>query len=154
MKNIFFFCSLLIISLKTSSQINYSPLGTWKYTSGTDTVEIYLKTAQVNAGTITYNVIIGFHKYVKNGVLIENSLIHSGTNYLDNKYTIYIFDNSPTDIRIDGHFKDITLNYSRYIIFTKINVNTMNVRLTSMQGRRKNGTTNLFTLPRNFQLKQ
>ena len=30
------------------AQTNYLPLGTWKYINGNDTIEIYLKSTQIN----------------------------------------------------------------------------------------------------------
>jgi len=134
-----------------NSQTNYSPTGTWRYVNGTDTVEIYLKQDQFTLNGTTHSILIGFHRYVKNGVLMENTMGFTNTTYNNNQYSIITFDDNPNNVRVDGHLKDVSLNNKRYIIFTKVNTTTMNVRLTYIQGVRNNRPYG-FTLPRNFQL--
>jgi len=152
MKKIFFLFFGIIISTQTlKAQINYLPLGTWKYINGNDTIEIYLKSTQINLAGTTYPTLIGFHKYVKNGQLIESSINFANTNFADKKYTIIIYNVQSADIRNDGDFKDMSFNINRLIILTKLTATTMNVRLTSQQTR-KNTSSSDYTLPRNFQL--
>ena len=151
MKNLFSLLTILLITQHIDAQTNYTPTGTWKYINGMDTVEFFLKTDQITAGTKTYPILIGFHKYVKNGVEIENTLPLSNTTYLQNQYSIVMFGIDSAKVRADGHIKDITLHYKRYIILTKVNPTTINVRLTSMEGRGQTGGIG-YTLPRNFQL--
>ena len=142
---------LLLLAKCLNGQTNFTPTGTWKYISGSDTIEIFLKPGQIISGNKRYPILIGFHKYVKNGIEIENTLPLINTTYTQSHYSIIMFGVDSSKVRADGHIKDIILNYKRYIIFTKINPNTINVRLTSMQGRGQTGGVG-YTLPRNFQL--
>ncbi len=151
MKKILSLLIMLIVVQHICAQTNYTPTGTWKCINGADTIEIFLKTDQITSGSKTYPILIGFHKYVKNGVEIENTLPLINTTYTQNQYSIVMFGINSAKARADGHIKDITLNYKRYIILSKINPTVINVRLTSMQGRGQTGGIG-YTLPRNFQL--
>jgi len=152
LKKIFFLLFGIIISTQTlKAQTNYIPLGTWMYINGNDTIEIYLKSTQINVADTSYPTLIGFHKYVKNGQLIESSLNFGNTNFADKKYSIIIYNVKSADIRNDGDFKDMSFNINRLIILTKLNPTTMDVRITSQQTR-KNTSSSDYTLPRNFQL--
>ncbi len=152
MKKILIIIIVTIITTNLFSQTNYTPTGTWKYINGNDTITVIFKSDQMTVAGATYPILIGFHKYVKNGVIIESTLQHQSSNYIDNNYSIIILNFEVNDVRNDGRIKDITLNYKRAIILTKINPTMMNVRLTSFQDRRPNGTISAYTLPRNFQL--
>lgn len=151
MRKILFGFVFIFVLQSVKSQINYSPTGTWKYINGLDTVEFYFKTDQMTVDNSTQSILIGFHKYVKNGIEIENTLPLSNTTYRQSRYSIIMFGVDSSKVRADGHIKDITLNYTRYIIVSKINPNTINVRLTSMEGRGQTGGVG-YTLPRNFHL--
>lgn len=151
MKQIVTLLAITLLTQSINAQTNYTPTGTWKYISGTDTLEVFFKTDQLNLGTTVQPIIIGFHKYIKNGVLIENTLNHSSTNYSNNLFSILVYNFKENDARNDGTIKDITLNNKRYLILTKLTPTSMNVRLTYIQGVRNNKPLG-FTLPRNFQL--
>ena len=131
------------------AQTNYVSTGTWKYVNGNDTIEIYFKTAQLNVGELQQPVLIGFHKYIKNGQLIENTLNYTFTSLTDNKYSIIIFDVQTNDTKNVGNIKDSILNNTREILLTKVSPTTMNVRLTYIQGVRNNRPYG-FTMPRHF----
>jgi hypothetical protein len=154
MKKVIIFVAILFSINRLKAQTNYTPAGNWKCISGNDTLIIFFKSSQMNVGGTIQPILIGFHKYIKNGALVENSLQFQQTDYPDDKYSIIILNFQQGDARNDGILKDISLNYTRAIILTKLNPNSMNVRLTSFQDRRKNGTISGYTLPRNFQLTQ
>lgn len=60
-------------------------IGTWRWTSGTDTVILVLKKQMIYYPPIMdYNEerLVGWHKYVKNGVVIESDLQSVGVQWL------------------------------------------------------------------------
>jgi len=149
LKYIIILIATVFLSIEISAQTNYIPTGTWKCINGNDTIEIYLKPAQMMLNGISYPLLIGFHKYVKNGQLIESSIPFSKSDFIDKKYTIIIYDVKSDDIRNDGDFKDISLDVKRLVILKKLSSTTMNVRLTSQQVRKYTNVVG-YTLPRNF----
>jgi hypothetical protein len=153
MKKIFLISAVtFFIQVNLEAQINYTPTGLWKSANATDTIIMYFKPGQIIINpTTTYNILLGFHKYKKNGVLIESSLQDTSSSYIENKYTMTSFIYNPLDARNDGYLKDLTLNNKRYIILKKINLTTIEVSLTYIQGVRNNRPYG-FTLPRHFTL--
>jgi len=149
MKKIIYIIISLLISKETISQTNYIPTGYWKYINGVDTIEFYFKVGEMNVGGISTPVLLGFHKYIKNGSLLENSIPFINSDYSQNKFTILIFGTESNMVRNDGHIKDLTLNNERYIILKKINPTTISVDLTYIQGVRNNRPYG-FTMPRHF----
>lgn len=143
---------LVGLILKTNAQTNYTPIGTWRWVNGNDTVQFFFKTATVLVGDDDAPIIFGFHKYVKNGIVIENNLSNSGSSFNQNLYSLFIPNNAPVhNPRMDGQLKDITLNNNRRMIVKRINPTTMTVNLTYIQGVRNNRPYG-FTLPRSFTL--
>lgn len=80
--------ALLIFSLITFSTYSQTItnndidkfVGAWRWTSGTDTVEIVLQKQVYNipmTGTST-EILVGWHKYVKNGLLNQSSMQYVG----------------------------------------------------------------------------
>ncbi|WP_368407658.1 DUF6705 family protein [Chryseobacterium edaphi] len=77
-------------------------VGHWKWTSSNNSFEMILKKEK------TYNIIeddhscvdyiIGFHQYIKNGVIIENSLQHQNTNFSQKLKSIFGAGVIPGDI--------------------------------------------------------
>ncbi|WP_123885809.1 DUF6705 family protein [Chryseobacterium indoltheticum] len=108
---------------------NYTPkpqfdkfTGHWKWTSGNDSFEMVLKKEK------TFNIlvsdhscvdyIIGFHQYVKNGIIIESSLQHQNTNFGQNLLSIFGVGVSPdeilsagVDILSNGNYVKMELEY-------------------------------------------
>jgi hypothetical protein len=151
MKKILVTVLIMNITNLLFAQTNYTPTGTWKWISNNDTIEMYFKLDVIHVGSKNYPVVIGFHKYIKNGILIENTLQFSNTNYSSNKFTTVIYNNDPTNSRLSGNFNDLTINTRRLIILTKLAFTSMSVRITSKEGR-KNYSWLGYTLPRNFVL--
>ena len=67
--------------------------GHWKWTSGNNSFEMVLKKEKIFNITgdtqACKDVIIGFHEYIKNGVLIESSLQNQNTNFNQDFESIY-----------------------------------------------------------------
>ena len=63
--------------------------GTWQWVSGADTFTIQLQKETIHAPTgDIIDCIVGWHRYVKNGIEIENSMQHTGTAWAMGKHTI------------------------------------------------------------------
>lgn len=145
---------LLVLLFPVSTlkaQHNYIPTGNWKYIDGKDTVDFFLKSSQMTVAGTTYPILIGFHKYIKNGKLVESSMSDVNSNYADKKFTIFIYNVQENRAKYSGNFKDLSLDVNRLIILTKLTQDNMSVRLTSEQvSKNINGVG--YTLPRNFTL--
>ncbi len=149
MKKYIIIIMLIVISNITNAQTNYIPTGTWKWINNNDTIEIFFKTDIMTVGTRTFPIVIGYHKYVKNGIILENNLSFSNTNFIAQKFSIILYYKRSEDMRNDGSIKDFTLNTRKYVILKKINPTTVSINLTSMQTRR---ASPYYTLPRYFVL--
>lgn len=150
MKKILIIAIAILFVTNTFAQTNYTPVGTWKYINGLDTLEMFFKIGELTSGTVSFPVIKGYHRYVKNGQVVENYIPFVNSV---NKYSILIYNNHPTMARLDGNIKDLTLNYKRYIILKKVNPTTISVTLTSYEGWQRNSPpNNSYTLPRHFTL--
>jgi hypothetical protein len=76
---------LLFVSLCIKAQVQTNNLinkfvGTWQWVSNTDTVKIVLEKQVYNLQLtgVQSEILVGWHKYVKNGVVIENSMQYVG----------------------------------------------------------------------------
>jgi hypothetical protein len=93
---LFFSTSISYGQIKVNPYLNKF-IGTWRWTSGTDTLEIKLE-KQVR---LNLEVMVGWHKYVKNGIIIQSSYQHFGMNTnvdqnssdLEPKITLGAFNN-------------------------------------------------------------
>jgi hypothetical protein len=142
---------LIFSSSLIKAQTNYISTGSWKYIEGKDTIEFLLKPSQIKVVDTTYPILFGFHKYIRNGVMVESSMNDANTDYADHKFTILIYNVQADDAKNTGDFEDLSWCVKRLIYLTKTTATTMNVRLTSMQVS-KNINGYGYTLPRTFQL--
>jgi hypothetical protein len=82
---------LILISVFIST-VSYSQLvvnndlnkfsGTWKWTSGNDTMVIVLEKQVVTLpGGRSNEVLVGWHEYIKNGQVAQSSLQHTGLRF-------------------------------------------------------------------------
>jgi hypothetical protein len=94
MKKIIFLFSVLC-TFKASAQVmtdNNSNkfIGTWQWTSGTDTLKIVLEKQiyTIPASGVSSENLVGWHPYIKNGILKQSSLQYVGRDInLDFKHT-------------------------------------------------------------------
>lgn len=66
-------------------------VGTWIWSNGTESLEFVLKKKNILlpiGNNIRTDVLYGFHKYVKDGKELENSLQYVNTDYKDKKHTL------------------------------------------------------------------
>jgi hypothetical protein len=90
-------------------------VGIWQWTSGADTVVIKLKKVKyLNTDPVTYHddVLMGCHKYVKNGIILEDNIsqfVNIGQNY---KGSLYGWSNKRVadTLTVYMTFKDVTKN--------------------------------------------
>jgi hypothetical protein len=88
-------------------------VGTWRWTSGADYVELKLLKLQHDNGVYTTDVIMGSHIYVRNGVIIESSMSDYGNIVTDHKKTtIYVFNINTGPDNFEGQMKDLSKNKS------------------------------------------
>ena len=71
-------------------------VGTWRWKSGTDTLTIYLykQNIPVVPGCNSPSI-VGWHRYVKNGVLIEGTEQYAGTPYFNNSHATIVAGAEP-----------------------------------------------------------
>lgn len=157
---------MTLISASAFSQATTNPeldkfVGTWRWTSGNDTVIIVLQKQVTNlpTGTSSNEILVGWHKYVENGQLIQSSLQYIGQDINneniplgnDLNITLYGFTKSPTEMWF-VRFWDLTL-HKNCNLFLKLLPNTTTQatwKLTNPNGTRysgPSGTYNQFTLP-------
>jgi hypothetical protein len=151
MKHLSIIALTFFIINSTKAQVNYTPTGTWKYINGADTIEVFFGQSQLVSGSETFPLIVGFHKYVKNGQVVESNL--SQINSSHPKYSIRIPNIDSTYNRLGGDFRDLSLFCTRDIFLKKINPTTIDVTLTSIERWQQNRPpNNAYTLPRHFTL--
>lgn len=95
--------------------------GTWKWVQGNDSFEIILKKEKVFDIMIEYDScidrLIGFHRYIKNGKLIESTLEKKGANFDDKLHSISVLNVVTNDIEIEGSI--INISISRLLLHIK-----------------------------------
>lgn len=151
MKTILIAITIILSFSSSQAQTNYNPTGTWKWTNGNDTIEFYFKTDSLYYIDEYIPIIIAFHKYTKNGQVIENCLANINSNYSQRLFSLSIINTADTNPKLGGDFKDISRNTLRYMILKRINPTSMEIGLMYLEGVR-NGKPYGFTLPRNFTL--
>lgn len=121
-------------------------VGDWIWTSGTDTVRIRLKKAAVKIPIFNnsyWENLLGCHIYVKNGIVIENTMdkfdslqYYNSSNRIGSIY-LYHIENADTSIA-EGTLKDISKHKANQIDLTYLGGNPVQIR---MQLSAKPGTT-------------
>ncbi len=87
--------------------------GLWMWTSGTDTVRIFLKKEAILFKTVkncTYEELIGFHEYKQGSQVVESSMQHINTSFLDNKSTILVGGRTLITNTVNGTIRDLSKN--------------------------------------------
>ncbi|MCU7617852.1 hypothetical protein NZ698_11635 [Chryseobacterium sp. PBS4-4] len=68
-------------------------IGTWKWTDGSETLEIVLKKEKVlvpfKHDSSCQDILLGFHRYTKNGVIIESTLENINSFQNQKLYSLY-----------------------------------------------------------------
>ena len=120
---------------KTDANLNKF-VGTWIWQNGNNSFTLILK--KENAlmpfpENYHEEHIIGFHKYVNNGVVIENFLTVSNTNFSDKKWTIFSsIDNSNSNI-LSGSIFHATKDKS--VQFEIEYIDATHIKLLSLKNR-------------------
>jgi hypothetical protein len=117
----------------TNNEVNKLE-GTWKWVSGTDEVILKLKKFRTTITDYDEDVILGSHSYIKNGVIIENSLGDFEDIPINQKLrTVFIYLVTSTDPnKFQGSLKDISKHkrIEMHIIYTPGSPPTISLRLT------------------------
>jgi hypothetical protein len=168
---IIFFTSLLCVASAAQSVVIDNNLnkfvGTWRWTSGTDTVEIVLQKQVYNIPMTGSNseALAGWHRYVKNGVLVQSSLQYTGrdinidfnSHNVDFKTTLngFTHPSQPQQVYFIL-FWDLTLHKSFELFFTMLPNSTTQARWELKQPRGiytgPEGLNGVFTLPKHLVL--
>jgi hypothetical protein len=157
--------SMIVISTncfcQTTSQLDKF-VGTWRWVSNNDTVSIVLEkqNVQIYPGYIK-TLIVGWHKYVKNGILIQSSFQYIGrdknldlnSTATDLKTTLMGHLSSPNSIWCTT-FWDLSLHKSFYLYLTLLPNSTTQLKWNLRQHNGiysgPSGTFGLFTLPKSL----
>jgi hypothetical protein len=153
---------ILFIALKSSGQFPYPPcsynakpeldkfVGTWRWVSGADTLELKLYKQAIHfPEPMDFDVenIIGWHRYVKNGVLIESSFPYAGLPYIGGHSTVFAWGQSP--IKLYGNFNDLTKKKrcDIYLLMTNSSYTEISWKIMETRGMTLPGFQYGFTLP-------
>ena len=125
-------------------------VGDWKWGSGTDSVILHLEKqfilypAPLN---IDEENLVGWHKYIKNGIIVEASLQYSGLPYIGGHSSILGRNESP--VKIYGTFREHTKSKKCDLYLTMIDssYSQMEWRLYESRGLTPDGFIKGFTLP-------
>lgn len=84
--------------------------GVWKWINGNDTLILKLKKTNKLFGDYTEDVLLGVHKYVKNGIVIDDALNKYDSMVLHyKKSTTLLYQNQGMDTsKVFGSVKDLT----------------------------------------------
>ena len=111
-------------SIVTNNYINKFE-GTWLWVSGNDTLILKLKKTNKSFGDFTKDVLLGVHKYVKNGVVFDDALNKYDSMVLYyKKSTVLLSQNQGLDTsKVLGSINDLTKKktnnlYLQYIVGT------------------------------------
>lgn len=154
-----------ILSISIFAQVQTDPnldlfVGTWRWTSGNDTVILVLQ-KQVNGTTPQSGLtemIVGWQKYVKNGQLVVSNLQEVGTNATnsfltqDGKRHFVGGSNGPNKLLLFG--VDLLIDKSEDLRFNLLSGSTTQAEWKLSNGRGlytgAAGTESQITLPRNL----
>lgn len=86
--------------------------GTWQWVNGSDTLILRLKKLNTSFDSYTEDVLMGVHKYVKNGSIIEDALNKFDSITISfKKRTVLLYQNQGDDTsKVMGSLKDLTKN--------------------------------------------
>jgi hypothetical protein len=154
MKNIIiisFFAGLFTSSFAQSTDMDKFR-GTWQWVSGTDTLTIQLQKEAIQAPTGDYvDCIVGWHRYVKNGIQVESAMQHVGAAWATGKCTIIGGIDAPNQLYITS-IEDLTIGKKFEVIFSLVSNTQAHWKSRDARGiyRGPHGTVNQFTMPRDI----
>ena len=79
-------------------------VGTWKYSNSNQSLIIIFKKENIKLpvqNNVRADALIGFHKFVNKGYIIEDTTIYSNTNYADKKGSLFDFGDENSTIYIE-----------------------------------------------------
>lgn len=111
-------------------------VGNWKWTSGNNSFEMVLKKEKVfkplDDDQSCEDIIIGFHKYIKNGTEIESSLQNQNSNYSQKLNSISSWSIVINSIELRGGIDNIS-NYNNPIKFEFEYIDNNHLKIKSLE---------------------
>jgi hypothetical protein len=113
--NLTAFCQLPAPGSYTPNSNVDKLVGTWKWVSGNDVVEIKFHKLRhtVTVGNYDIDLLLGSHAFIKDGIVIESSMSDFTSIPLDHKKnTVYISNTELGPDNFEGRLSDLTKNKS------------------------------------------
>ncbi len=175
MKSLFIFLSLFFLTKDSDAQtVTINPelnkfVGVWRWTSGTDTIEITLqKQVYINylANNTQTEMLVGWHRYIKSAILQQSSYQYIGRNenldYNDNsldfKNTLLgtVYNTKPNEVFFLTCW-DLVLHKNFNLWLTLLPGSTTQATWKLTQGRGglyagPEGLNGIFSMPKNLVL--
>lgn len=154
----------LVIYISCFSQVHRDPfsdkfVGTWQWTSGTDTLTVILEKQTDTSMPAKHNeVIAGWYRYVKNGRQKVSNLEYAGTSvttdFLNDDEKTYMFGGSHGPNRLELYVPDMLIEKTEILTLTMLPGSTTQATWELSEGRcfylGPQGTIGKMTLPRNL----
>lgn len=113
-------------------------VGTWYWSSGNNSFQLILKIENIKDPYINinfyYDTLIGFHKFVSNGTVIENSTQYSYTNFSNKNWTVLGNTSNNNPNWLHGTFRHASKNKSVKFEIEYIDAN--HIKLVKLQNTR------------------
>lgn len=111
-------------------------VGNWKWASGNDSFEMVLKKEKVfdlgKDDQSCEDIIIGFHKYIKNGTIIESTLQNQNSSYALRLNSISSWSIVINSTELRGGIKNIS-NYNNPIKFEFEYIDSNHLKIKSLK---------------------
>ncbi|MBL7748500.1 MAG: hypothetical protein JNM19_13770 [Chitinophagaceae bacterium] len=102
-------------SYETNSNVD-KLVGTWQWVSDTDTVEIRIQKLRHTIGFYDTDILLGTHRYSKNGITVQNTMGDLDDILLDHKKnSVYLSNTNQGPNNFEGRIKDLTKNKSNVL---------------------------------------
>ncbi|MCX6319705.1 MAG: hypothetical protein NTW29_20670 [Bacteroidetes bacterium] len=97
--------------------------GVWHWVNGNDTLILKLKKINKQFGDYTEDVLLGVHKYIKNGLVLDDALNKYDSMVLYyKKSTVLLYQNQDTDTsKVFGSIKDLTKKKTNNLFLQYVN---------------------------------
>lgn len=131
-------------------------IGTWKYSDANQSFTIILKKENIRlpvVNDVRADAMIGFHKFIKSGNVIEDTTIDYNTNFSDKKFSLFTFgdDNEITEFNIglssNSTKKDVSVKIE-FIDFNHIKI----TRIRNTPGLKLKPFNPIIIYPQNIKL--
>jgi hypothetical protein len=100
-------------------------VGDWIWTNGSDTLILKLRKYNIDFSDYTEDVLMGVHKYVKNGLVLDNSFNKLDSIVLNRKKrSVLLYSNTGSDTsKVEGSISDLTKKKNNLIFLQFVTTN-------------------------------